>query len=233
MMASTAEDGIAQNALVGKRKGRGAQMADITNQRFGRLIARTPSGRDRHKNVIWDCACDCGNVVRLTAASLRKGHTRSCGCLRADEFHARVRKHGKSSSSVYMVWEQMVARCTNTEHKDFDYYGGRGITVCDEWRSFESFYTDMGDPGDSMMLERRDNNLGYSAANCVWATRVEQANNRSNNVMIVTIAEVMTMAQFARSLCVHYANVRSKVNRGVREINGIKFEVKTRKELSV
>jgi hypothetical protein len=88
-------------------------------------------------------------------------------------------KHGKFGTPIYNVWAQMIARCTNPNSTSWHRYGGRGISVCDDWRkSFEVFYADMGDPPIGLSLDRRNNDEGYSKANCRWATKQEQAMNR-------------------------------------------------------
>jgi hypothetical protein len=120
----------------------------------------------------------------------------------------------------------MVARCHRPKNKDYEFYGARGITVCDAWReSFESFLADMGDPPKGMTLERQDNDSEYSAENCRWASRRVQSNNTRHNVIIKTGQRTMTMSQFASFVGLHYANVRSKINRGIRSINDIQIEV--------
>lgn len=89
--------------------------------------------------------------------------------------------HGMSSLPVYFVWNQMVRRCKNPQHRDFKNYGGRGIKVCETWLKFENFIADMGLPGQGMTLERNDNNGNYESSNCRWATRTEQVLNRRLN----------------------------------------------------
>jgi len=98
-------------------------------------------------------------------------------------------RHGHSrrdhKSRVYGIWEEMTARCNNPDRKAYDHYGGRGISICERWKKFENFLTDMGEPpSDKHTLERIDNNRDYQPDNCIWATRKQQARNTSRNRLI-------------------------------------------------
>lgn len=162
---------------------------DLTGQRFGRLVAqaiqahRQPNGKSVRK---WACLCDCGNVTVVHAVSLRIGQTQSCGCLQREAASARFKKHGQSNSRLYRIYANMLYRCFNRNCKAYHNYGGRGITVCDEWvADFEAFARDVGNPPSTAhSLDRIDNDLGYHPRNVRWSTNVEQCRNRRGLRMV-------------------------------------------------
>ncbi len=150
---------------------------DITGQRFGRLVAVSHvliKGRNS-----WFCDCDCGNKTVVEIYNLDKGVTTSCGCLYKKMVGDKFRKHGMSSTKIYILWRGMRNRCRNPNVKGYERYGGRGIKVDPRWDSFEHFLEDMGPkPSDEHALDRIDNNGDYTKENCKWSTKCEQAQNR-------------------------------------------------------
>lgn len=124
-------------------------------------------------------------------------------------------KHGMRYAPEYKTWCRIIYRCENPKAINYERYGGRGITVCPEWRvDFLAFYNDMGNrPSRTHTLERKNNMLGYSKDNCVWATALEQANNKRNNVMVEFSGRVQSVAAWCRELGLEYNTVRQRIYR--------------------
>jgi hypothetical protein len=150
---------------------------DYTGKVFGRLTVVEFSGELCRRNALWTCKCECGKTVKATSDNL-KGTTRSCGCLRIDNNRAKATLK-KANPAIYIVWCGMRQRCSNPKHVSYKDYGGRGIQVCERWRTFDNFMNDMGPrPTPKHTIERSDNEKGYIPGNCYWATRDVQAKNR-------------------------------------------------------
>ena len=165
-----------------------AALKDITGQRFGRLVVIDRAGSDTQGLATWLCKCDCGRSCVVRGAAMRKGNTKSCGCLHVEGARIRRTSHGKSNTRLNGIWSVMKQRCYNSSNKNYNRYGGRGITVCDEWRNdFQSFYDwamangyDENAPTGQCTLDRIDNDKGYSPDNCRWVDMKVQRHNRSD-----------------------------------------------------
>jgi hypothetical protein len=158
---------------------------DITGRRFGKLIASSYSGKDKNSNKLWLCQCDCGGGKIVRYAHLKSLHITSCGCLKGEVLVARNLSHGESRTKLYSRYSGMIARCENPKHISWSCHGGRGITVCDEWRkdymSFKTWSEESGFKPD-LILDRNDGDKGYSPDNCRWVTRtVNNQNARPRN----------------------------------------------------
>lgn len=178
---------------------------DFTGERIGRLIVvgRTydfiqPSGR---KRMQWECLCTCGNTTLVLSDNLRKGHTKSCGCLVVDSctlVGSTYATHRRSRSREWWAWLSARQRCFNPSSMAYKYYGARGIKVCDRWAdSFPAFYADMGRAPEGMTLERLDVNGDYCPDNCVWASRKAQARNRRTTVHVNYRGRVRPLCELA------------------------------------
>lgn len=152
---------------------------DLTGQRFGRLLVIEFSHTHNTKTM-WRCRCDCATVIAVTGNNLVRGKQISCGCYRRDNTSLHATTHGMVGTPEYESWQHAKSRCFNEQNKDFNEYGGRGITMSDDWaNSFEMFFADMGSrPTPSHSLDRIDNDGHYCKENCRWATILEQNSNR-------------------------------------------------------
>lgn len=174
---------------------------DLSGYRFGRLVVieRGPDRIGRRGVANWVCLCDCGKSVRVEGGALKSANTRSCGCLRRD----LLTSHGLAAHPLRRLWLSMNERCHKPDHKQYSYYGGRGIYVCDEWRSpygFARFIENMGPRPPKMTLDRIDNDGPYTKANCRWATYTTQERNRRNNRIISYDGKSACMSEWAEHL---------------------------------
>src|SRR5215467_4707732 len=125
-----------------------ATLRDITGSRFGLIVAIKPASSDRH-GWHWECQCDCGNRVTVRSAKLLSGRYKSCGCDRAPKPETWMR-----NDATFRSWSAMMQRCFNPKSTNFKYWGGRGITVCERWKTFENFRADMGERPPGRSLDR-------------------------------------------------------------------------------
>ncbi|MBP1971581.1 hypothetical protein J2Z83_003732 [Virgibacillus natechei] len=156
---------------------------DLAGEKFNRLTVVSFVGEEgTHR--LWRCKCECGNERTIREYAFKNGRTKSCGCYNRQRSSEYNTKHGQSYKNKkftpeYQAWANMVKRCTNHNATGYEYWGGRGITICDRWELFENFFADMGSkPTENHSLDRIDNEKDYSPDNCKWSDKTEQVINR-------------------------------------------------------
>lgn len=178
------------------------RFVDIEGQKFHRLYVLGFAGVHKNTRSYWWCRCDCQKIVIIDVSKLRNGHTKSCGCYKAEIYRGYRRTHGMTKTITYKSFDGMKQRCLNPQDEHYPNYGGRGITVCDRWRnSFENFLADMGErPSKQHSIERKDNNGNYEPDNCKWATATEQSNNRRSSRLLTYNGKTQSLALWCREL---------------------------------
>ena len=177
-------------------------LRDLTGQRFGRLTV-IERAENKGKHVAWRCRCDCGNEIVTRAGNLTGGGSRSCGCFNREQSSKKHKKHGECNTRIYGIWKKIKSRCNDTNNDRYADYGGRGITVCQEWsESFEAFRDWAIDNGyrDDLTIDRIDVDGNYDPANCRWISNQKQQNNRRDNHYITHNGETHTITEWARIL---------------------------------
>ena len=190
-----------------------AKLIDLTGERFGRLTAVSKSSdKTQYKSTgaRWHCLCDCGNEKTYAAQALRKGLTKSCGCLDAEV----KTKHGMYGTPTYRSWNSMIARCTNPDAPNFSSYGGAGISVHERWRNFASFLEDMGERPDGTTLDRKSSDGNYEPGNCRWATDIEQQRNKRNNHMLTANGATRCISEWAELTGIKKVTIRARIRKG-------------------
>lgn len=174
--------------------------AQLTGSKFSRWFVQSENGR-KNGSVAWLCVCDCGKIGSVTSWQLTSGHSKSCGCLNAEETRKRETTHGLTQTPLHKVWLGMKNRCYNKNTVSYRNYGGRGIKVCDRWlNSFENFLWDMSiNYKKGLTLERVDVNKNYSPDNCAWIPRSEQSRNRTNTIWVNTPQGKMTVTEASKA----------------------------------
>lgn len=182
---------------------------DLTGRSFcGWVVLRRAPTRLRKS--VYVCRCVCGTEREVFGNNLVRGVSTNCGCISVRGNHS----HGQTHTKIYRIWATMVQRCTNSRHKDFHKYGGRGIRVCDQWLVFERFFEDMGHKPDGLSLDRIDNNGIYEPGNCRWSAPKQQCRNTRKNRIVEHDNKKVTVAEWAETLGVPEARIRDRLRYG-------------------
>lgn len=190
---------------------------NLINKKFGRLTV-VDLAYIKNQSTFWSCLCDCGKVVIKKASYLTTGDTRSCGCLKSEELSKRNSKHNLYKHPIYNVWKNMKNRCYRINNKQYSNYGGRGITVCEEWKKdFLSFFTWANENGykNNLTIDRIDVDGNYCPENCRFIPLSEQQKNKRNTIIIEYMNMKYTISEFSQLTSKSYDSIYRKIQKGM------------------
>lgn len=198
---------------------KGANIKDLTGKRFGKLVVLRLGEKRSGRKTYWLCQCDCGNLKEVRSDGLKV--IRSCGCLKKEQDKINLtanHSHKDSHTVLHNTWIRMKQRCENPENSRYERYGGRGITVSDEWQNYPTFRKWSLDNGFSpeLTIERIDNDKSYEPDNCKWIPFSEQANNRKNTIWIEYKGRTQNLMQWCNELNLSYKTINQRFKRGKR-----------------
>lgn len=194
---------------------------DLMGERFGRLTViekadaiTNKNGRIYHR---WLCRCDCGTKVIVKTYSLTYGEKRSCGCYQNEINSITHTKHGLRKNALYGVWQSMKTRCYNNKHRYYKDYGGRGVTICDEWKNdFKAFHDWAIRNGykKGLTIDRIDSDGNYCLDNCRWATKKVQTRSRRNTITLMHNGETRCLKEWSEITGISYINLYRRYKEG-------------------
>lgn len=193
-----------------------SKLIDAKGLRFGKLtvIERaedyvSPQG---NRSTRWLCRCDCGNEIVTAWKTLKAGRAVSCGCAKKERFTV----HSMYGTRLYKIHDHLIQRCCNPKDTAYVHYGERGITVCDDWKDFMTFYDWAMANGyqDDLTIDRIDVNGNYSPENCRWVTMKEQLNNTRRNHYLTYGVETLTVSQWAERTGMKRSTIVARIAKG-------------------
>lgn len=205
---------------ISSRKGNGFK--DLTGEKFGRLTVLGLSEKKSGRKSYWVCECECGNKKLVRSDSLKRGQVQSCGCLKKEQNKINLNRttHGDTPTGehkrLWEIWQGMKQRTSNPNNKSYARYGGRGISVCKEWRESYTNFRDWAfnnGYSDNLTIERIDVNGDYCPENCRWATAKEQCNNRRTNILIEWNGKTQNIEQWSEETGIPYKVLHDRYKR--------------------
>lgn len=204
---------------------------DMTGQHYGRYTVLEYIGQNKDHKAVWKCRCECGTIKNVSGKDLRSGNTKSCGCYNRDKAMQNPAlwkpKHGLSKHPLHQIWRNIKTRCGNKKSKEYKYYGGRGIKICDAWKDFQAFYDWAIKNGyhKDLSIDRIDTNGDYCPENCRWVSMKVQQNNRRNNKLLTINGETRTMSEWSDFYGVKYTVVKSRILNGWDAIDALTIPI--------
>lgn len=199
--------GYCSHLSLPKKRGREMSRYNLIGQRFNHLVvigeAQTRNKGTKNSVCYWKCKCDCGKIIEVSTSNLTRNHSKSCGCFGIIATQEAKIKHGYTGTRIYHEWVNIKDRCNNPKCKSYKNYGGRGITICEEWdRDFTKFrdWAMANGYDDNLSIDRIDNNGNYEPSNCRWADTYMQARNTRKNVFLTYNGETKTVSEWAEIL---------------------------------
>lgn len=190
-----------------------SELTDLTGQRFGKWFVINRAESDKFGHAQWLCRCDCGNEKIVNSTSLKSGRSKNCGCITKE----RLTKHNKFNTRLYRILHGMKGRCYNSKNDNFKNYGGRGITICQEWLDdFMNFYNWAINNGysDELSIDRINNDGNYEPSNCRWADVKTQSRNTSRTNLITFNNETMCLRDWAKKLNINESTLNNRIRKG-------------------
>lgn len=186
----------------------------------------------------WECLCSCGTKFESDGNRIRSGRCKSCGCYQKEAASNKMKTHGMKGTRIYGIWRGIKDRCLNKNCTAYKNYGGRGITICDEWKDdFVSFYEWAINNGyeDNLTIDRINVNKNYCPENCRWATALEQGRNKRDNRYITYQGETKSLIEWSEITGVNPSTIRGRLIRGWAVDDALKNNIdkeKTRKNIT-
>lgn len=173
--------------------------------KYGILTIVNLIGTSKDRQKIYLCKCDCGNESNVLSGNLKKGNTKSCGCLGRKKTSNRMKllnlRHGETNTKLWKTWKGIVERTNCKTSSHYKRYGGNGITLHEDWLIYEKFANYIGQPpSQNHSIDRIDNSKGYEPGNIRWATAKEQASNRKTNIKVLVNNQPMILSDAAKVL---------------------------------
>jgi len=196
---------------------------DLTGSRFGRLTVVRRAKEHEKSQTKYICKCDCGNESIVFSLNLKRNHTTSCGCAHKEAASLAHITHGATLGSgkdqnkyprSYKIWNRMKQRCNDKNDRSYNRYGARGIFICDRWKDYANFLSDMGEPNEGMSIDRINNDGPYNLDNCRWATRKQQARNTSRNTLITFNGKTKCLIEWSEIIGIHIRALHARIKHG-------------------